>query len=390
MFKKIAIVHDWLPVYAGAERVLEQILHVFPTADVFSLIDLVSGKDRAFLQGKTVITSFLQKWKWVRRNYRKFLPVMPFAVEQFDLSEYDLIVSSSYAVAKGGVTGPGQLHVCYCHSPMRYAWDLQHQYLRESKLQHGASGILAKLLLHYMRQWDVLSSNRVDYFVANSHFIRERIHTIYRRPASVVYPPVDVEQFSLCEIKNDYYLAASRLVPYKMVGVIIDAFNRMPERELRIIGAGPQYEEFKRRAGPNVKLLGHQPTQVLRRQLQGAAAYICAALEDFGILPVEAQACGTPVIAYGKGGVRESIVPGKTGLFFQEQTADAIAETVSKFEEARSTFIPRIIRSHAEHFSVARFRMAIKDEIENCWEAKYGSGSGTIGMFSSASNAVAI
>ena len=381
MFKRIAVVHDWLPVYAGAERVLEQILNVFPDADLFSMVDLLPASERVFLKGKKVRTSFLQKWGWVRRNYRKFLPLMPIAVEQFDLSDYELIVSSSYAVAKGVVTGPGQLHVCYCHSPMRYAWDLQHQYLRESRLEKGPASILARIILHYMRQWDVQSSNRVDHFIANSQFIRQRIHTIYRREANVINPPVDVDRFALCEIKGDYYVAASRLVPYKMIGIIIDAFNQMPERELRVIGDGPQFEEFKRRAKPNVKLMGHQPFENLHRQLQGARAYICAALEDFGILPVEAQACGTPVIAYGKGGVRETVVPGQTGLFFNEQTAEAVVQAVSNFEGMKDAFAPRTIRLNAERYSAQRFRDSIRNEIESCWVAKYGAPDGASGMF---------
>jgi glycosyltransferase involved in cell wall biosynthesis len=265
---------------------------------------------------------------------------------------------------------------------MRYAWDLQHQYLRESRLETGPGSVLARIVLHYMRQWDVQTANRVDHFIANSQFIRQRIHTIYRRKANVINPPVDVDRFALCEIKSDYYVAASRLVPYKMIGIIIDAFNRMPERELRVIGDGPQFEEFKRRAKPNVKLMGHQPFESLRRQLQGAKAYLCAALEDFGILPVEAQACGTPVIAYGKGGVRETVIPGRTGLFFNEQTAEAIVQAISDFERMQGAFVPRTIRLHAERYSAQRFRELIQDEIEACWVAKYGTGDGTDGMFS--------
>ncbi len=349
---------------------------------MFSLIDLLPPSERVFLKGK-LRTSFLQRWGWVRRNYRSFLPLMPLAIEQFELGEYDLIISSSYAVAKGVITGPGQLHVCYCHSPMRYAWDLQHQYLRESRLDRGLASVFARFLLHYLRQWDVQTSNRVDHFIANSQFIRERIHTIYRRPATVINPPVDVDKFSLCEIKSDYYVAASRLVPYKMIGVIIEAFNRMPERELRVIGDGPQLKEFQRLAGPNVKLLGHQPFEALRRQLQGAAAYVCAALEDFGILPVEAQACGTPVIAYGRGGVRESVVAGSTGLFFYEQTPEAIMQAVANFDRQKESFVPSTIRLNAERFSVRRFRESIQKEIEACWISKYGAKDGPEGMFSS-------
>jgi len=376
MFQRIAIVHDWLPVYAGAEKVLEQILHVFPQADLYSLIDLLSEEQRTFLRGKPVRTSFLQKWAWVRNRYRTFLPLMPVAVEQFDLAGYDLVISSSYAVAKGVITGPGQLHVCYCHSPMRYAWDLQHQYLRESRMTHGVRSVIARLLLHYLRIWDVQTAPRVDHFIANSKYVRERIRKTYGRGAQVIHPPVDIEQFTLAEEKGDYYVTASRLVPYKMVGTIIEAFNRMPGRELRVIGDGPQFLELQRLAGPNIKMLGHQPRESLLANLQGAAAFVYAALEDFGILPVEAQACGTPVIAYGRGGLRETVIDGQTGVFFPEQTAEAIVEAVNGFERDRASFSPRRIRLHAEKFSTPLFRAAFQREIENRWRAGPGRTSG--------------
>jgi glycosyltransferase involved in cell wall biosynthesis len=370
MFKRVAVVHDWLPVYAGAEKVLEQILQVYPQADLYSMVDLLPDEQRKFLHGKPVHTSFLQQWKWVRHRYRTFLPVMPVAVEQFDLSGYELVISSSYAVAKGVITGPDQMHVCYCHSPMRYAWDLQHQYLRESHMAGGLRSIAARLMLHYLRIWDVQTANRVDHFIANSGYVRQRIRKIYGREAEIIHPPVDIERFALSESKGDYYVTAARLVPYKMVGTIVEAFNRMPDRELRVIGDGPQFQEIQRLAGPNVKMMGYQPDDVLLSQLQGAAAFINAALEDFGILPVEAQACGTPVIAFGNGGLRETVIDGQTGVFFAEQTADAIMNAVDEFEQCKASFSPCRIRLHAEKFSAARFREAFQREVETRWRAE--------------------
>lgn len=366
--QKVAIVHDWLPVYGGAERVLEQIISVFPEADLFSMVDLLPAEQRHFLGGRSVTTSFLQGLPhWMRRRYRAFLPLMPVAVEQFDLSRYDLVISSSYAVAKGVLTGPDQLHVCYCHSPMRYAWDLQHQYLRESKLESNGKGLLARAFLHYLRLWDAASEKRVDHFVTNSHFVRRRIKKVYRRDAAVIYPPVDTVQFACCEEKAEYFVTASRMVPYKMVGLIVDAFAQMPERELHVIGDGPEYESLCKRASPNVKMLGHIGAEQLQRELQGAKAFVFSAEEDFGIVLGEAQACGTPVIAYGKGGALESVVADVTGVFFREQTTAAIRASVDELVDNYPKFSPRVIRQHAERFSGARFREQFADAVTRWW-----------------------
>lgn len=365
---RVAVVHDWLPVYAGAERVLEQILKVYPHADIYSLIDLIPEGKRGFLQDKPVHTSFLQKWKWVRKRYRSFLPLMPLAIEQFDLSSYDLVISSSYAVAKGVITGPDQLHVCYCHSPMRYAWDLQHQYLQTAKLDKGIKSWMARMTLHYLRMWDALSQNRVDHFIANSEFIGRRIQKNYRRPSAVIHPPVAVEDFPLCEKKEDYYVTVSRLVPYKMVGLVVEAFSRMPHLELRVVGEGPEFERIRAKAGPNVKMLGYQSGAEVRKQMQEAKAFVFAGEEDFGIAAVEAQACGTPVVAYGKGGVCETVVDGKTGLFFPEQTPEAIIDAITEFEIGSHDFAPAKIREHAMQFSAARFRQEFAREVESRWQ----------------------
>ena len=366
--RKVAIVHDWLPVYGGAERVLEQIIAVFPEADLFSMVDLLPPEQRHFLGGRPVTTSFLQNLPlWMRQRYRAFLPLMPTAVEQFDLSRYELVISSSYAVAKGVLTGPDQLHVSYCHSPMRYAWDLQHQYLRESKLESSGKGLLARTFLHYLRLWDAASEKRVDHFLTNSNFVRKRIKKVYRRDATVVYPPVDTAQFTCCEEKEEYFVTASRLVPYKMVGLIVEAFARMPERELHVVGDGPEYQRLCRLATPNVKMLGHSSREEMQREMRGAKAFVFAAEEDFGIVLVEAQACGTPVVAYGKGGALESVVPGLTGLFFEEQTTDAIRASVDELVASYSKFSPQAIREHAERFSSDRFRAQFASEVGRRW-----------------------
>jgi glycosyltransferase involved in cell wall biosynthesis len=365
---RIAIMHDWLPVYGGAERVLEQIINVFPEADLFSMVDLIPEGQRDFLQNKPVRTSFIQKLPFARSKYRAYLPLMPMAVEQFDFSAYDLILSSSYAVAKGIITGPDQLHICYCHSPIRYAWDLQNQYLAAAGLKKGLKSWLTRSLLHYIRSWDAQSATRVDSFMANSQFVARRIEKTYRRPAAVVHPPVDLAGFTLQTEKEDYYLTASRMVPYKRIDLIVEAFTAMPERELRVIGEGPDFEKIKAKAGPNVKMLGYQSFEVLKKQMQKARAFVFAAEEDFGIAPVEAQACGTPVIAFGKGGVTETVIDGETGIFFSEQTVGSLQAAVREFETGDADFRPVAIRRNAMRFSVERFQHEFALEVARAWE----------------------
>jgi glycosyltransferase involved in cell wall biosynthesis len=357
---KIAVVHEWFTAWAGSENVVEQILACFPEADLFALVDFLPERDRLRIGGKRVNTSFIQHLPLARTRYRGYLPLMPLAVEQFDLSGYDLVISNSHAVAKGVLTGPNQLHVSYVHSPMRYAWDLQHQYLRESGLDRGVKGLLAKWMLHRMRMWDVRTANGVDHFVTNSNYIAARIRKVYRRDAVVIYPPVDVDAFTLREKKDDYYVTASRLVPYKKVDVVVEAFAGMPDKKLIVIGDGPGLGKLRAKAHKNVTFLGYQERDALARHLQAARAFIFAAEEDFGILPVEAQACGTPVIAYGRGGVTESVrgidTDDPTGLFFAEQSPTAIRAAVADFEATAGRFSPLACRRNAERFSVGRFR----------------------------------
>ncbi len=365
---KIAIVHDWLVTYAGAERVLAGLLETWPEADLFAVIDFLSDEDRASLGGKRATTTFIQQLPKAKTHYQKYLPLMPLAIEQLDMSPYDLVISSSHAVAKGVLTGPNQLHISYVHSPIRYAWDLQHQYLHEASLDHGLKAKLARMLLHYMRMWDQRTASGVDEFIANSHFIGRRINKSYRRESTVIYPPVDTRQFTLHADKEDFYLTASRMVPYKRIPMIVEAFSRMPDKKLIVIGAGPEMEKAKELATPNVTLMGYQNFAVLLHHMQRARAFVFAAEEDFGIAPIEAQACGTPVIAYGKGGVLETVRgidhPEPTGIFYAEQTPESLIAAVAEFEAEAHHILPDTCRASAERFSTERFRQEIKTFVD--------------------------
>ncbi len=366
---RVAIVHEWLVTFGGSEKVLAELLAMFPGADLFAVVDFLSDEDSLKLYGKRARTSFIQKLPFAAKRYRSYLPFMPLAVEQFDLSNYDLIISSSHAVAKGVLTGPTQVHICYCHSPVRYAWDLQHQYLRETQLANGVKGFLARLMLHYIRLWDYRTAAGVDLFIANSFYIAKRIRKVYRRDAVVVHPPVDIQAFPIRLEKEDFYLTASRMVPYKRIDVIVEAFTQMPERRLVVIGDGPEMDKIRSLSSGNITILGYQDDTVLRDYLQRARGFVFAAEEDFGILPVEAQACGTPVIAYNAGGALETVLPvgnpfgmPGTGVFFTEQTPDAIRAAVNEFETLR--FDPRSCRAWAERFSRAAFVEAMRDQVD--------------------------
>jgi glycosyltransferase involved in cell wall biosynthesis len=352
---KVAIVHEWFVTYAGSERVVEQLLKVVPEAELFALVDFLAPENRGFIGNRHVTTSFIQNLPKAKKKFRRYLPLMPMAVEQLDVTGYDVVLSSNHAVAKGVIIGPDQRHICYMHSPMRYAWDLQHQYLAEEGLT-GLKGIAARMILHYMRLWDQSASNRVNTFVANSKYIARRIQNCYHREAQVIYPPVDVDSFPLCEAKENFYLAASRLVPYKRMPLIAEAFSAMPDRKLVMIGDGTDMARVKAVAGKNVEVLGYQSDAVMRDLMRRAKAFVFAAEEDFGITPVEAMACGTPVIAFGRGGATESVVDGQTGLFFKQQSITDIKEAVDRFEKLSESFVPAVIRQRAEFFRPERFR----------------------------------
>ena len=372
---RIAIVHDWLVTYAGAERVLEQILLLYPEADLYAVCDFVPEAERAFLQGRTPRTTFIQRLPWARRKYRGYLPLMPLAIEQLDLSGYDLVISSSHAVAKGVLTGLDQLHLSYVHSPLRYAWELQHQYLREARLTRGLKSWLARWQLHKLRIWDQRTVHGVDHFAGNSHYIKRRIRKAYGRDASVVYPPVAVDSFALQRAKQDFYLTASRMVPYKRMELIVRAFARMPSRKLVVIGDGPERKAIAAaaRGHANIELRGRVEDAELAAAMGAARAFVFAAEEDFGIAPLEAQACGTPVIAYGRGGVAETIrgldAAQPTGVFFDEQTEDALIAAVERFEREGHVITPQACRANAERFSPERFRREFSALVEREWAA---------------------
>lgn len=359
---KVAIVHDWLVTYAGAERVLEQMLKVFPDADLYSLIDFLPAGKRGFIMDKPVNVSFIQRLPRAQKFYRSYLALMPLAIEQFDFSSYDVVISSSHAVAKGIITGPDQLHLCMCYSPIRYAWDLQHQYLREANLERGVKGWVARWILHRVRLWDVRTSNGVDKFIAISDFIKRRIGKVYRRDAVIIYPPVYVDDFKGgTGVKDDFYMTSSRMVPYKRIDLIVSTFTqRFPQKRLIVIGDGPEFEKISSLAGPNVTLLGYQEFSVLKDHLSRAKAFVFAAEEDFGIAPLEAQAAGTPVIAFGKGGALETIrgldADTPSGCFFDTQSVDALAQAIERFEENALTITAANCIENANRFGDARFR----------------------------------
>ncbi|WP_299701039.1 glycosyltransferase family 4 protein [uncultured Pontibacter sp.] len=362
---KIAIIHEWFVDYSGSERVVEQLLHLFPEADLYAVIDFMPDQLRKHMLHKKSRTTFIQKLPFAKKYYRNYLALMPLAIEQLDVSGYDLVISSSHAMAKGVLTHANQVHICYCHSPIRYAWDLYHQYLRESGLNKGLKGFVAKMMLHYIRMWDFTTANRVDHFIANSGYIGRRIRKVYNRESKVIYPPVAVEDFTLTTSKEDFYLAASRLVPYKKMDMIVEAFAQMPDKKLIVIGDGPDFQKVKAKATTNVNLMGYQAFEVLRDHLQRARAFVFAAEEDFGILPVEAQACGTPVIALGKGGACETVHDGQTGVLYPEQTVVSLQQAILRFEALEPQLDPHLIRSHAERFSIANFRTNIQSYVKD-------------------------
>lgn len=355
---KTAIVHEWLVNYAGSERCVESFTNIWPDADVYTLVDFLDEEQRKIiLKGKFAHTSFIQKLPGAKTRHRYYLPLFPKAIESFDLTDYDIVISSSHAVAKGVKTNRKQLHISYCYSPMRYAWDNADEYLT------GFKGSIAKIFINYLRKWDLKSSKNPDYIVAISEHIRKKIQRIYNRDADVIYPPVDTEKFPLETSKEDYYLAASRLVPYKKIDLIVDAFANMLDKKLVVIGSGPEKEKILSRATPNVDVIGYQDFESLRSYMQKAKAFVFAAEEDFGIVVVEAMACGTPVIAFGTGGASETVVDGKTGILFQEQTTNSIIEAVKKFELINSSLNYSEISHHAEKFSRNKFEHNIKEYV---------------------------
>ncbi|HBU8292523.1 TPA: glycosyltransferase family 4 protein [Escherichia coli] len=367
------MVADWFITYAGSEKVVSEFIKVFPNADLYSVVDFLSADNRRKFNDKKIETTFIQKLPRAKKKYQAYLPLMPFAIEQLDVSKENIVLSSSHAVSKGILTGPDQLHISYVHSPIRYAWDLQHQYLRESGLDHGLKGILAKWILHKMRMWDYRTANGVDHFIANSHFIARRIKKVYGRDADVIYPPVDVDSFTLNNQKEDFYLTASRMVPYKRIDLIVEAFSHLPNKKLVVIGDGPEMNKIKKKATSNIEILGYQPNEVMVDYMRKAKAFVFAAEEDFGITPVEAQACGTPVIAFGKGGALETVKgldsESPTGIFFGVQDVKSIINSINEFEKYGDKITAENCRENSELFSESRFRKEFEAYVMDKWTA---------------------
>jgi glycosyltransferase involved in cell wall biosynthesis len=362
---RVAIVHDWLYTVGGAERVLEGMLRCLPGADLFCLFDFLPEADRARIGYTKSRTSFLQNMPFLRRHHRMFLPLMPLAIEQLDLRGYDVVVSSSYAVAKGVLTGPDQLHISYVHSPMRYAWDLQEDYLEESRMSRGVFNWLSRIILHGIRVWDVRTAHGVDCYIANSRYVARRIRKLYGAEATIINPPVRVPQAVPDAPKDEFFLSASRLVSYKNVRAVIEAFAHLPDQQLIVVGDGPEFATLRALAGPNVRMIGFVDDAELADLMQRARALVFAACEDFGIVPLEAQALGTPVIALGRGGARETVVsdgPAPTGMFFDKATPEAIAWAVQRFLDSPPfRFTPAQCHAHARRFNEARFDREFSD-----------------------------
>lgn len=371
---KIALVHEWLTPKAtgGSELVVKEILQ-FIDAQLFALIDFESTNPDSYLYQRKIETTFIQNLPFSSNGLQKYLPILPFAIEQLNVTEYDIVLSSSHAVAKGIITRPDQPHICYCHSPMRYAWDLTFDYLNRSNLGQGLKGIAARYLLHQIRQWDVISANRVDFFVANSQHTARRIWRCYRRQAKVIYPPVQVDKFQFQEQKSDYFLTVSRLVSYKKVGLIVEAFNQsgLP---LVVIGDGEQMSELETIALDNITLLGNVDDQTVIEYMKNAKAFVYAACEDFGIAIVEAQACGTPVIAYDGGGAKETVIDitkqpeTGTGILFSPQTVTGLLEGINTFQEQEKNFNPSNNRLQAEKFTPEIFKQQYLAFFDHCWQ----------------------
>ncbi|MTI53330.1 glycosyltransferase [Geosporobacter ferrireducens] len=357
---KIAIVHDWLSNMGGAERIIRILHELFPEAPIYTL---VYDRDNMPEDFKTmdIRTSFIQKLPYGSRKYQSYLPLMPIAFEQFDLSEFDIVLSSSTACAKGVITKTETIHICYCNTPMRYAWDMYHDYIKN---KGRITKYIIAFFMNYIRLWDRLSADRVDYFVANSNNVAKRIKKHYKRESLVIYPPVDTDFYTPTNNTEDYYLVVSRLVPYKRIDIIIEVFNELG-LSLKVIGEGSELKSLKSKARTNIEFLGKLSDEKVREYYRGCKAFLFPGEEDFGITPVEAQACGRPVIAFGKGGVLETVVDGVTGVFFYRQEIKELIETIKVFENNCNVYDSSVIREHSLKFSKSVFKENIMKYVEN-------------------------
>jgi len=351
---KTAIAHEWFISHMGSEKCVESFVNIWNDADIFCIVDFLNDTDRKnILQGKKTTKSIIQNFPMAEKYFRSYLPFFPYAVEQLDISNYDLIISSAHSAIKGILSNANQLHICYCHTPIRYAWDLYNQYMKS--LGNGLLTQIPKYFLHRIRIWDYTTANRVDYFIANSRHIQKRIKKIYNRESEVIYPPVDVEKFGLYNNKEDFFLTAARFVPYKKIDLIVKAFTMLRDKKLVVIGEGQDFELLKKIATPNIEFIGHQPFDKLKYYMQRAKAFLYAAEEDFGITVVEALSCGTPVIAYKTGGTGETVENGKTGVLFSQQTSECIRDAVIEFEKLEPTLKSDYIYNSTLEFSRKNF-----------------------------------
>lgn len=352
--KKIAIIHDWLLVSGGAEVVLKHLLDLFPDADIYTIIDALPKSKRGFLKGHKIYTSALNRYRFFAKRHKYFIPIMPYLIEQFDLSQYDIIISSSHFVAKGVITHPHQLHISYIYSPIRYAWDSYYEYNKIGALGKGIKNFVMKYWLHKLRIWDATSALRPDYLIADSKFIAKRIQKTWRRESTIIYPPVELEETIFSSQKEEYYVTLSRLVEYKRVDIIVEAFNQMPEKKLIIIGEGRCKTDLEKIANANIEFKGYLSKQEAMQIVSKAKGFIFMPKEDFGITPIEAQACGTPVIAYGKGGALETVREKETGVFVPSQSPQSLQQSIEEFESY--TFDSFICKSFSEQFSQKKFK----------------------------------
>ncbi len=359
---KVAIIHYWWLTNRGGEAVVQAITELYPHADLFIHVSdepLVRQALGDQFKGE-IKHSFINKLPFAKKQYQKYLPLMPVALEQLDLTDYDLIISSEAGPAKGVITRPDALHVCYCHSPMRYVWDMYPIYL-------AGSGRLIKTLFpwiaHWLRVWDRASADRVDHFIANSNFVAKRISKFYRRESEVLFPPVNVSAFDHLTQKEDFYLCLGQMVPYKKADLVVDAFNQL-DLPVVIIGEGELYNSLLNKAGPNIKLLGRQPFNIVKSHLERSKALLFPGVEDFGIVPVEAMACGTPVIGFKKGGVLDTVIHGKTGILFESQTVESLVQAVNALENDEYQFDPETLRAHAMQFDKAHFQTNMRQYID--------------------------
>ena len=352
---KVAFVHDWFTISAGAEKVAREIIDVIQPHAVFSMFNFMPFKDvQHITQGRGVKTTFLQQVPQAAEHYRYLLPFYPRAIQSIDLSEFDVIISSSWMAAKGVKKLPHQKHICYCHTPMRMAWGLETVYLEKYGFQSGWKRWIAKLVINRLRKWDVKNASNVDHFIANSSFVAHRIADAYGRNSHVIYPPISTARFKLQEKKRDYYFCAARFVDYKNIDLIIEAFTKLPTHKLIIAGTGPMEKLLKKKATPNVRFLGWVDDSTLVYYMQRAKAFINASIEDFGIAGLEAQSCGTPVIALNAGGYRETVIDGETGIFFHRAHSEALADAILRFEQ--KSFDPYVVRKNATRFDENVFK----------------------------------